>query len=108
MKPRMMSKSAMDHLFYHILDGFKTTNQGIQDLYAMGTITTHELADLLSKNSDRLVTRIQEFKALEKLVCIIFAVMFGYFQIVGGDLEMRRSRRVRTRRRNETENVILL
>lgn len=106
MKPRMMSKAAMDHLFYHILDGFKTTNQGIQDLHNLGTINVHELADLLKKNSDRLVTRIQEFKTLEKLMCIFFAMMFGYFQISGEDLEMRRARRVRTRRRHETENVI--
>lgn len=109
MKPRMMSKAAMDHLFFHILDGFKTTNQGIQDLYAMGTISTAELADLLKKNSDRLVARIQEFKALEKLMCIFFAAMFSYMQIGCEDIEMRRVRRgVRIRKMHETEHPISL
>lgn len=107
MKPRMMSKQAMDHLFDHILDGFKTSHQGIQDLYTMGLINANDLADLLKKNSDRLITRIHEFKAIQKLMCILFAVMFGYCQITGEDLEMRRARRVRTRRRNERENVII-
>lgn len=101
-----MSKAAMDHLFYHILDGFKTTNQGIQDMYSMGIINITELADLLKQNSDRLVKRIQEFKALEKLMCIFFAMTFAYFQISCADTEMLRARKVRMRRRNETENVI--
>lgn len=106
MKPRMMSKAAMDHLFYHILDGFAKTNQGIQDLYTMGSITVQELAELLRKNSDRLVQRIAEFRALEKLMCIAFAVLFGYMQITCEDLEMRRARRgVRARRRQKIENT---
>lgn len=101
-----MSKAAMDHLFYHILDGFKTSNKGIQDAYEMGIININELADLLKKNSDRLVARIQEFKAMEKLVCIFFALTFGYMQMGCEDLEMRRARRVRGRRRQESENMI--
>lgn len=96
----------MDHLFDHILDGFKVSHQGIQDLDSMAIINATEMADLLKKNSDGLITRIHEFKALQKLMCIIFATMFGYFQIIGEDLEMRRARRVRVlRRRNETELV---
>jgi hypothetical protein len=102
----MMSKAAMDHLFDHILDGFKSSHKGIEDLYTMGLINADQLADLLKKNSDRLIIRIQEFKALQKLVCIIFAVMFGYFQVSGEDLEMRRSRRARSRRRNDSENIL--
>jgi hypothetical protein len=106
MKQRMMSKRSMDYLFDHILDGFKSSHQGIQDLYTMGIISAEELRDLLQKNSERLIARIQEFKVMEKLMCIFFAVMFGYFQITGEDLEMRRARRVRTRRRNESEEVV--
>lgn len=105
MKPRMMSKAAMDLLFDHILDGFKTTHQGIQDLYTLGLISADELADLLKKNSDRLITRIHEFKAVQKLMCIVFAVMFGYYQVSGEDIEMRRARRVRSRRRSDDEIV---
>lgn len=106
MKPRMMSKASMDLLFHHILDGFKVSFQGIEDLYSMGLISALEKAELLAKNSARLITRIQEFKAVEKLLCIFFACLFGYLQISGEDMEMRRARRVRgSRRRNETENV---
>lgn len=32
MKPKMMSRDAMDRLFFHIIDGFKTSYQGILQL----------------------------------------------------------------------------
>jgi hypothetical protein len=93
MKPRMMSKQAMDLLFDHILDGFKSSHKGIVDLFDMGIISAHEKTDLLLKNSERLIQRIAEFKAMEKLLAIFFACLFGYMQITGEDLEMRRARR---------------
>lgn len=108
MKPRMMSKPAMDHLFHHILDGHKTSYQGIEDLRKMQLIDEQSYADLLRKNAERLIERINEFKIVHRLTCIFFALMFGYLQIAGEDLEMRRARRVRTRRRNETEQADLL
>jgi hypothetical protein len=49
MKPRMMSKAAMDQLFFHILDGFKTSYEGIHQLADKGIITSEELTDLLAK-----------------------------------------------------------
>lgn len=103
MKPRMMSKPAMDHLFHHILDGHKSSHQGILNLQDQGLVNEQELAELLKKNNDRLIDRIKEFRIIHRLLCIFFAFAFGYFQISGEDLEMRRARRVRSRRRNETE-----
>lgn len=107
MKPRMMSKRSMDMLFDHILDGFKSSHQGINNLYEMGIINALQMAELLQANSERLIKRIQEFKAMEKMMCILFAVLFGYFQINCEDLDMRRARsRVRSRRRKDWEMVI--
>lgn len=104
MKPRMMSKPAMDQLFDHILDGHKTSYQGIEDLRKMHLIDEPTYIDLLKKNTERLIIRIHEFKAMHKLVSIAFAFMFGYFQITGEDLELRRTRsRTRVGRRNERE-----
>lgn len=93
MKPKMMSKDAMDQLFYHILDGFKSSYEGIYNLYDQKIITAAELAELLQKNSERLITRIHEFKVGQKMLCVVFALLFGYLQIAGDDLEMRRGRR---------------
>jgi hypothetical protein len=107
MKQRMMSEKAMSHLFDHILDGFRSSHHGILNLKDQGIVRSdEEIAELLKKNSDRLIDRIKEFKITQRLLAIFFAFMFGYFQISGEDLEMRRARRVRTRRRNETEQTL--
>lgn len=103
MKPRMMSKQAMDHLFDHILGGHQSSHEGIIRAKATGLLSDQELTELLKKNSDRLIDRIREFKALQRLTCIFFAVMFGYMQIGCEDLEMRRAKRVSTRRRQGSE-----
>lgn len=109
MKPRMMSKPAMDHLFYHILDGHTSSYKGIVNLEQQGLVTDEEITDLLKKNHERLIDRIKEFKLVHKLLCLVFIFIFGYMQINGEDLEMRRGRKGgRSRRRNESENVITL
>lgn len=108
MKPHMMSRQAMSHLFDHILDGFKTSHEGIINLKEQGLVSDQEIAELVKKNSERLIDRIREFKILQRLVAIFFAVMFGYMQISCEDLEMRRGSRARGRRRQESENVISL
>jgi hypothetical protein len=119
MKPRMMSKEAMDTLFFHILDGFKVSHEGIHQLFDKGIINHSERTELLEKNSERLITRIHEFKLGHKLLCIFFAFLFGYMQIIGSDLEMRRTGRTartgrsmrsgrssRSGRRDNTDNEI--
>lgn len=106
MKPRMMSKPAMDHLFDHVLDGHAKSFEGIENARALQIIDEATYVDLLKKNTQRLISRIHEFKLIHRIVCIFFALLFGYMQMDCQDLEMRRARRVRTRRRHETENVI--
>jgi hypothetical protein len=118
MKPRMMSKPAMDQLFHHILGGHASSHQGIVNLEQQGLVPEHEIKDLLKRNNERLIDRINEFKIIHKLTCIFFALMFGYMQISCEDLDMRRSSRTRVRtsrvrsarkgkRRNEGEVVAL-
>lgn len=98
----------MDQLFFHILDGFKSSYEGIHQLYDQKIISAQELAELLQKNSERLITRIHEFKVGQKMLCIVFALLFGYLQISGDDLEMRRGRRGGRsgRRKSESEMPI--
>jgi hypothetical protein len=97
MKPRMMSKNSMDYLFHHILGGHESSHKSIELARATGLLNDDQVADLLRKNSDRLIDRIKEFKVLHKLVCVFFALLFGYMQISCEDLEMRRAGRVRVR-----------
>jgi hypothetical protein len=105
MKPRMMSKEAMDLLFDHILDGFRSSYEGINNLVNQGL--NQEKLELIKKNSERLIQRVTEFKVGQKLLCIFFALLFGWMQINGDDLEMRRpsrAGRARTgRRKSESE-----
>jgi hypothetical protein len=106
MKPTMMSKKAMDHLFDHILDGHASSHQGIVNLEKQGLVPEEQIRDLLKQNNERLIDRIKEFKLVYKLVCIFFALMFGYMQVSGDDIERaRRSRKGRGRRKNEYEMI---
>jgi hypothetical protein len=101
MKPRMMSKQAMDLLFDHILDGFEGSYKGIENLEQQGLVSENEIHELLKKNSERLIDRVKEFKLMQKLTCIFFACMFGWLQISGEDLEMRRGRSGRRKDKSE-------
>lgn len=96
MKPTMLSRKNASYLFDHVLDGFHTTNQGLQQLKEKGMITTDEYTVLLEKNSSRLIERIREFKVLNKLICVFFAALFTWMQICNDELDMRRPGSVRT------------
>jgi hypothetical protein len=118
MKPKMMSKNSLEYLFHHILDGFKASHEGIVQLQRDHAMSDEEIHELIKKNSERLIDRIREFRLTEKLMSVFFALLFGYMQINGDDLEMRRPARVRTtsarvrnsrtgRRRNEHETTTI-
>jgi hypothetical protein len=101
MKPRMMSKPNMDHLFHHILGGHESSHRSIEIARERGLISDQEMTDLLKKNSDRLIERIKDFKIINKLLCLVFACLFGFAQISGEDLELRRtSARIRIQSRS--------
>lgn len=93
-----MSKQSLEYLFHHILDGFKTSHEGIAQLQREHLVSDEEIHELIRKNSERLIDRIREFRMTEKLLCVFFALLFGYMQITGDELEMRRPARVRTSR----------
>jgi hypothetical protein len=94
----MYSEKSNSLLHDHILDGFHTTHEGLRKLKEDGLVDEREYVELLESNVKRLVSRIREFRLTEKLVCIFFALLFGYMQVNGEDLDMRRSSRVRTGR----------
>lgn len=93
-----MSKQSLEYLFHHILDGFKTSHEGIAQLQQQRLVSDEEIHELIKKNSERLIDRIREFRLTEKLLSIFFAILFGYMQVNGDDLEMRRPARARTGR----------
>jgi hypothetical protein len=97
----MMSRQAVDHLFHHILDGFKTSHEGILNLEREQLVSDEEIRELIEKNCDRLIDRVREFRVTEKILAVGFACMFGWLQISGEDLEMRRAKRMRARRKTE-------
>lgn len=102
----MMSKQSMLHLFHHILGGFEKSHEGILNLEEHRLVPDDEVADLIRKNSERLIERIREFRLHEKLFGVFFACLFSWMQATGEDLEMRRSARARTKRKEESKNVI--
>jgi hypothetical protein len=110
MKPKMYSSVSNSLLHDHILDGFASSHKGIQNLKKEGIIREDEYTTLLEKNIDRLLDRIKEFRVMEKMLCIFFALLFAYMQISGDDLEMRRGRRGGRsgRRRDESEMPVYL
>lgn len=108
MKGSMFSQQKVNYLFDHLLGGFETSNKGIQNLKQSGLVKEEEYTELLEKNAQRLIDRIKEFKIAQKLVSIFFAGMFLWMQVSDQDLEMRRAKRTRVRRRTESENVLTL
>ncbi len=106
MKATMLSKIKAAYLFDHVLDGFESSNKGLKNLKATGLVKEDEYTELMEKNAQRLIDRIKEFKIAQKLVSVFFAIMFLWLQVTDQDLEMRRAKRTRVRRRTESENVI--
>lgn len=106
MKGLMLSGKDKNLLFDHLLDGFEASNNGIKNLKQSGLVKDDEYTELLEKNAQRLIDRIKEFKIAQKLVSISFAGMFLWLQISDQDLEMRRAKRMRVKRRNESEIII--
>ncbi len=100
----ILTPRKIDYLFNHILDGFKSSSEGLQFLKRDGYVSDKEYTDLLEKNADRLISRIHEFKVEHKLLSLFFVFLFTWLQISGEDLDMRRARRVRGgRRKGEVE-----
>lgn len=99
----MLSKRKVEMLFHHILDGFKSSAEGLLFLKRDHLIDEKEYIELLEKNAHRLIERIDEFKLINKILSVGFAILFTWMQISGEDMDMRRTSRTRTRRRNETE-----
>lgn len=97
----MLSRARASYLFDHILDGFSSSQRGIEQLKEKGLINEQQYTELLEKNARRLIDRIAEFKILQRLLSLFFACLFTWMQITGDDMEMRRARRLRLRERTE-------
>lgn len=102
----MLSKRKVELLFHHILDGFKSSAEGLLFLKRDKLIDEKEYIELLEKNAHRLIERIEEFKVSNRILAVGFALLFTWMQVSDQSLDMRRTRRSRLRRRNEIETVI--
>lgn len=107
MKATMLSRKKVELLFHHILDGFRSSAEGLLFLKRDRLISDKEYIALLEKNAHRLIERIDEFKLTNQILSVGFALLFTWMQVSDQGLDMRRSRRTRSRRRNETEQVEL-
>lgn len=111
-RARMLSDANSHMLFDHILDGFRSSHEGIEQLKQKQLIDESRFAELMEKNSQRLIDRIKEFKIMLRITCLAFAMMFTTLQVKGDDLDMRRSSRTRTTRsargRRRNEDVVAL
>lgn len=105
MKEKMYSKKSHTYLHHHIIDGFAASHDGIKNLKRAGVIPDREYTELLEKNIERLIARIKEFRIAEKVTCIFFAALFAWLQVTNEDLDMRKGRRVRMRRRQDIESI---
>lgn len=93
---KALSKSSTDYLFDHILDGFKSTKDGLDYLLQEGLIDEKEYSQMLKKNAARLLERIAEFK--NKVLSVFFAGLFAWMQVSGNAPDLRRPARVRAGR----------
>lgn len=94
-KRALLTKSRIEFLFDHILDGFKSSHEGAKYVREEGIINDVEYHEILEKNAERLVQRIHEFKIEHKLLSVFFALMFAWMQVSGDDLQIRRPSRTR-------------
>ena len=96
-----MDRTSIEYLFYHILDGFKSSHEGLKFLRQDGILNEQEYNEQMVKNADRLVERIEQFKVGTKILSLIFVALFTWLQI-SPDHNMDNLRRGRrSRRRNE-------
>lgn len=105
MKAVMLSKEKVNHLFHHIYGGFKSSYEGIEQARADALFSDKEELELLRLNSQRLIERIREWKIINNITCIFFAVVFALLQINGDQLELRKPGRTSSGRRQEAERV---
>ncbi|MCZ8021189.1 MAG: hypothetical protein O9302_00225 [Cyclobacteriaceae bacterium] len=103
-KARILNRKSIDQLFFHIIDGFKSSHDGLKFIKAEHVITESEYLELLEKNAERLIERIRDFRIANKILSLFFACLFGYMQMQTGELEMRRPGRVRTSTRARVRN----
>jgi len=105
LRSKTSTRAAVKYLVHHILGGYQSSHEGLIQLRELGLATDQELVDQFMKNGERLIQRIIEFKLLQRIACIFFAALFGYMQLTCEDLEMRKARNLRMRRRQNVELV---
>lgn len=106
MKGKMYSEKSHVYLQKNLLDASFNNHQNIKNLRRSDIIQDDEYITLLEKNMEWLIQKIKEFRIAEKIVCVFFALLFGYMQINSDDSieRARRSRSRSGRRKNEYVN----
>lgn len=104
--PKIISRKKVEHLLYHVVDGFACSQKGIIKLYNDGIITAKEYNDLMAKNLTRLQERIHEFRVVEKMLSLLFACLFTFMAFTSNDGDLYRRGRSGRRARRRDEYVI--
>lgn len=95
---RILNKSQITYLFTHVLDGFFASAAGALQLRKNNILKSDgELLDLLMRNEGRLRARIREFRLANRVMCVLFAALFSFYQVTGQDFDMRKPSRTRRR-----------
>ena len=87
------------------MDGFIASQQGIDRLLDKGYINIDEYRDLMAKNLTRLQDKVSEWRVTEKMMCITFALLFGWFSVTTSQEEIVRTMN-RTGRRTRKEQQL--
>ena len=103
-KQRVLYTAQTNYLFDHILGGFEGNVKGLQSIRNK-LLTEEEYTELLEKAATHLINRIREYKIMNGLVSIFFAVLFTTLQITGNVLDMRRVSRRSGSKKHDYELV---
>lgn len=99
---KVISRNKVKDFLYHKVDGFIATQKGINSLFEQGIIDAKVYKEMIDKNTARLAEKVSEWRILEKMSCIFFAVLFTWNATAADPEELiRRGRRSSKRAKRE-------
>lgn len=103
---KIISRQKVRHMQHHIVDGYISSQQGINALYKRKLIDLKEYMQLMDLNLARFTERLHEWRVTEKMLSIFFAALFSFMAFTANDGDLyRRGRTARKGRRKDTELI---
>ena len=91
---------------HHIVDGYISSQQGINDLFKKKLISLKEYTSLMEQNLIRLQQRLHDWRVTEKMLSLLFAALFSFMAFTSNDGELYRRGRSGRKTRKRQEYVI--